>query len=61
MLSCQGGGNQVRLQVRTDDPEAAQRVAAQYGAEVATRRMNLDEMFPLLLRSRKTADQATRP
>ena len=61
VLSCQGGGSQARLQVRTDDPEAAQRVAAQYGAEVATRRMNLDEMFPLLLRSRETANPATRP
>jgi len=60
VLSCKGGGSQVRLQVRTGDPEAAQRVAAQYGAEVTTRRISLDEMFPLLLRSRKAATPAAR-
>jgi ABC-2 type transport system ATP-binding protein len=42
-----------RLTVRTSEPDAADNFAATYGVEVRARRLNLDEMFPLLINSSK--------
>ena len=43
-----------RLTVRTSEPDAAEDFAAAHKVEVQTRRLNLDEMFPLLLTPKKT-------
>ena len=44
-----------RLTVRTLEPGAAEKFAAAHAVEVQSRRLNLDEMFPLLLHAKKTA------
>ena len=53
VLSHQGNAHQAVLRVRTSEPEAAARFAASYRAEIRTRPLNLDEMFPLLTDQRR--------
>ncbi|HLP06701.1 MAG TPA: ABC transporter ATP-binding protein [Opitutaceae bacterium] len=53
VLSRQGDARQAVLRVRTADPEAAARFAATHHAELRTRPLNLDEMFPLLTDQRR--------
>jgi ABC-2 type transport system ATP-binding protein len=55
VLSRQGDSRQALLRVRTAEPEAAARFAAAYHAEIRTRPLNLDEMFPLLIAQRREA------
>jgi len=55
VLSHQGDARQALLRVRTADPEAAERFAAAHHAQIGTRPLNLDEMFPLLIAQRKAA------
>jgi ABC-2 type transport system ATP-binding protein len=55
VLSHQGDARQALLRVRTADPEAAARFAAAHHAQIHTRPLNLDEMFPLLIAQRKEA------
>ena len=43
-----------RLTVRTSEPGAADNFAAAHGVKVQARRLNLDEIFPLLLKSANT-------
>jgi ABC-2 type transport system ATP-binding protein len=52
VLSRQGDARQAVLRVRTSDTEAAARFAAAHHAEIRTRPLNLDEMFPLLTSQR---------
>ncbi len=52
VLSRQGDARQAILRVRTSDTEAAARFAAAHHAEIRTRPLNLDEMFPLLTSQR---------
>ncbi len=53
VLSSQSDAHQAVLRVRTADPEAAARFAAAHHAELRTRPLNLDEMFPLLTDQRR--------
>jgi len=55
VLNHQGDARQALLRVRTADPEAAARFAAAHHAQIRTRPLNLDEMFPLLIAQRKDA------
>jgi ABC-2 type transport system ATP-binding protein len=55
VLSHQGDARQALLRVRTADPEAAARFAAAHHAQISTRPLNLDEMFPLLIAQRREA------
>ena len=55
VLSHQGDARQALLRVRTADPEAAARFAADHHAQISVRPLNLDEMFPLLIAQRKDA------
>ncbi len=53
VLSREGGPKQARVRVCTEDvDEAAREFAARHRVEVKSRMLNLDEMFPLLLRRR---------
>jgi len=53
ILASQGNDRLARLNVRTRDPDALATFARSYGAEVQTRPLSLDEMFPLLAVHRK--------
>ncbi len=53
VLGRQGDARQAVLRVRTTDTEAAARLAAAHRAELRTRPLNLDEMFPLLTDQRR--------
>ncbi len=53
VLSRQGDSRQAVLRVRTSEPDAAARFAAAHHAEIRTRPLNLDEMFPLLTDQRR--------
>jgi ABC-2 type transport system ATP-binding protein len=53
VLASQGHDRLARLSVRTRDPEELHRFARCYGAEIEARPLNLDEMFPLLLKRPK--------
>ncbi len=53
VLQQQSNGHQAVLRVRTTDTEAAARLAAAHRAELRTRPLNLDEMFPLLTDQRR--------
>ena len=55
VLSHQGDARQALLRVRTAEPAAAARFAVAHHAQVNTRPLNLDEMFPLLIAQRKDA------
>lgn len=55
VLACEGNDRLARLVVRSDDPEAGPRLAATLGAQLSVRRLNLEEMFPLMISSRKEA------
>jgi ABC-2 type transport system ATP-binding protein len=53
VLSHDGGPRQARVRVFTEEAvEAAQAFAGSHGAEVKSRALSLDEMFPLLLQRR---------
>lgn len=54
ILTRQGSERLARLTVRTREPGVAENFAATHGVEVRSRRLNLDEMFPLLLAAKKT-------
>lgn len=49
IVTQQRTARQARLTVRTSAPDAAETFAATHRVEVQTRRLNLDEMFPLLV------------
>jgi len=53
VINHQGDTRQALLRVRTAEPEAAARFAAAHHAEIRTRPLNLDEMFPLITSQRK--------
>jgi ABC-2 type transport system ATP-binding protein len=53
VLSHHGDARQARLRVRTNEFEAAEKFASDYGAQVQRRPLNLEEIFPLLANSRK--------
>ncbi len=50
VLTRQGDSRRALLRVRTNDPEAVARFGAAHHAEVASRPLNLEEMFPLMVR-----------
>lgn len=52
VLTQTGDTRRTRLRVRTDNEAESSRFAARYQAEIETRRLNLDEMFPLLIQFR---------
>ena len=52
VLTHTGDARCARLRVRTTDGSESGRFAAHHQAEVEIRRLNLDEMFPLLIQSR---------
>jgi ABC-2 type transport system ATP-binding protein len=53
VINHQGNARQALLRVRTAEPEAAARFAAAHHAEIRTRPLNLDEMFPLITGQRR--------
>ncbi len=53
ILAQQRSERLARLTVRTGEPGAAEHFAATHAVEVQCRRLNLDEMFPLLLTTQK--------
>ncbi len=53
VINHQGDARQALLRVRIADPEAAARFAVAHHAEIRTRPLNLDEMFPLITRQKK--------
>ena len=53
VINHQGDARQALLRVRTAEPDAAARFAVTHHAEILTRPLNLDEMFPLLTSQRK--------
>ena len=55
VLTHQGHERQALLRVRTSEPDAAARFAAQHHVQVTARPLNLEEMFPLLTSARTTA------
>ena len=55
ILTQQRSERLARLMVRTREPAAAENFAAAHGVTVQSRRLNLDEMFPLLFAARKAA------
>ncbi len=48
VFSRHGDARRVRLRVRPDTPDAAERFAARHGCRVEARPLNLEELFPLL-------------
>ena len=55
ILAQQRSERLVRLTVRTSEHDAAENFAASHGVAVQSRRLSLDEMFPLLLTEKKGA------
>jgi ABC-2 type transport system ATP-binding protein len=54
IVTCEGGSRRALLRVQTPDAgEAARAFAALHRVEVTSRALNLDEMFPLLLKRRE--------
>lgn len=53
ILSQQGHERMSRLTVRTDKPETAMTFAQQHGAQLSTRALTLDEIFPYITSNRK--------
>lgn len=53
ILAQQRSERLVRLTVRTSDPGVAENFATSHGVAVQSRRLSLDEMFPLLLTAKK--------
>jgi ABC-2 type transport system ATP-binding protein len=53
VLSHHGDSRQALLRVRTADAEAAAHFASTHHAEIRTRPLNLDEMFPLIIGRRR--------
>lgn len=53
VLAHQGAERRARLTVRRPDADAVKRFAQTYRAEIDIRPLNLDEMFPLLIKQRK--------